>query len=127
VSSLILDSGALIALERQDREATARLKTARADGIRVATSPVAIAQAWRGSGVRNARLAVLLRGTAVPTIDRVVGRSAGELLGRARGHDVADALVVLVAAEGDAIMTSDPDDIRRLVDATGLRVRIIPC
>lgn len=37
-----------------------------------------------------------------------------------------DASVVLLARDGDDIYTSDPDDLRRLIEATGTYVELIP-
>jgi hypothetical protein len=51
-------------------------------------------------------------------MDEYVARSAGELCGAAGTSDVIDATVVITArGSGDTVLTSDPDDLRRL-DAT---------
>jgi hypothetical protein len=48
-------------------------------------------------------------------LDEQLARSCGELCGAARASDVIDASVVIVARERrDLIVTSDPDDLRRL-------------
>jgi hypothetical protein len=39
---------------------------------------------------------------------------------------VIDASVALLARDGDDIYTSDPEDMRRLVEATGTHVELIP-
>ncbi len=41
--------------------------------------------------------------------------------------DPIDAAVVLVSERGDRILTSDPEDIRRLAGHAGRRVAIIAC
>lgn len=47
--------------------------------------------------------------------DGMSARAAGQLCGATRTHDVIDAAVVLCArARGHAVLTSDPDDLRRL-------------
>jgi hypothetical protein len=56
-----------------------------------------------------------------------MGREAGALLAKARTDDPIDATVVLVARSGDRIVTSDPDDIGRLVSSSGKRVSIVRC
>jgi hypothetical protein len=86
-----------------------------------------VAQVWRGRGSRQANLAALLRGVEVRDIDEATGRSAGRLLGLAGTHDAVDASVVLLARSGDAILTSDPDNLRRLVEAAGTAARIVAC
>lgn len=41
--------------------------------------------------------------------------------------DAIDATVVLLAAPGDRILTSDPDDLTRLAEAAGNRAVIVAC
>jgi len=50
---------------------------------------------------------------------------AGELLGAAGGTDVVDALVALAARGADTVLTSDPADITRLLEARGQRARVV--
>ncbi len=53
--------------------------------------------------------------------------SACELCGRAGSTDVIDAAVVLLASDDDdQIVTSDADDIQRLVSDVGTHVDVIP-
>jgi hypothetical protein len=123
--ALVLDSGALIALERNDRAMWRRLKM----GLRAATVPVThggvIGQVWRGRGPRQARLAEALAGVDVRSLDHALGMAAGALLGVTGRQDVVDAALVLLAADGDRIATSDPEDIARLAAATGRHVEIV--
>jgi hypothetical protein len=59
----------------------------------------------------------LIRGptTVVPALDRLLAEAAGILCGRTRISDVVDASVVLVARRETAVVvTSDPNDLRRL-------------
>lgn len=58
-------------------------------------------------------------------IDAVLGRAAGELLARAKQDDVIDAALVLLANDGDQVITSDPDDIGPLARAADLDVELI--
>lgn len=55
------------------------------------------------------------------------GRDAGALLAAAGTADPIDATVVLLAAPGDRIITSDPHGITRLATAAGNRPVIITC
>ena len=48
------------------------------------------------------------------------------LLGRARRADVIDAALVLLARDGDLILTSDVDDLAVLAEAADLHVDIVP-
>jgi len=61
----------------------------------------------------------------VRPLDETLGRSAGQLLAVARRRDVIDAALVLLAQDGDHILTSDPDDIEPLARASGVHSEII--
>ncbi len=123
--SLILDAGALVAVERGDRFTTALL-SAELLGRRIPiTHGGVLGQVWRGGTGRQARLARLVPGIEIRAIDEALGRRAGILLARTRRSDVVDAALVLLAADGDSILTSDPDDIEPLAFAAGVHVDII--
>lgn len=120
---LTLDSGALIALERRDRRFTALWREHLLRGVRVTVPAPVVGQVWRGNSPLVARL---LAASEVEVFDEQLARGVGELLARARTADVVDAVVVLGAvARKDAVVTSDPDDIERLVLASGARVSIL--
>ncbi|CAJ59232.1 MULTISPECIES: hypothetical protein [Frankia] len=100
----------------------------RADlGIGLRSNAVVVAQVWRDHAGRQAALARLLRAVEVCTVDERTGRDAGVLLGRAGTSDVVDATVVLLARPGDRILTSDPKDITRLVQAGGVPAVVVRC
>jgi hypothetical protein len=123
--TLVLDSGALLAIARDDRPMWRRLKAARlADSIPVSHGGV-IGQAWRGAGPRQARLAIALRGIEVRALDAQLGRKSGELLAASGTRDVIDAALVVVAEDGDEIITSDPDDLALLAEGAGTHVEIV--
>jgi hypothetical protein len=52
-------------------------------------------------------------------------RAAGELLGASGTSDAVDALIVLVAAPGDQLLTSDPADLHTLVTHRAIPVTIV--
>lgn len=122
--TLVLDSGALIALERDDRAMWVRLKGALLAGEEPVTHGGVVGQVWRG-GPRQARLAKALNGIDVRALDGSLGRSCGLLLSAAGTSDVIDAATALLAADGDEIVTSDQDDLTTLVKATGRHVELI--
>ena len=126
MKALVLGAGALIAAERGDRSMLARLGAAHRHGIDLRTSAVVVGQVWR-DGRRQATLSRLLRSVDVRGLRREDGHAAGELLARASTSDVIDAACVLLATDGDAIVTSDPTDLRHLTDAAGLSIEIIAC
>jgi hypothetical protein len=124
--TLVLDSGALIALERNDRPTWRRLRQCLASGGIPVTHGGVLGQAWRGSGPRQALLALALDYVQVLPLDEPLGRRAGELLAQSRTADVIDAALVLLSDDGDEILTSDEDDLRMLVEHADRHVDLIP-
>ncbi|MGZ4103972.1 MAG: PIN domain-containing protein [Actinomycetota bacterium] len=113
MAGLTLDSGALIAAQRNERRIWNLLRETVAQGVVVSVPAAALAQVWRGSP--SARLAQVLGNSEVVPIDEVLAKRTGELLAVSKTSDVADASVVVTAARTSAtIVTSDPDDMRRL-------------
>jgi hypothetical protein len=123
--SLVFDAGALVAIERGDREVVALIKRElQAERVPLTHGGV-VGQVWRGGGGRQARVARLLPALDIAALDGAMGRRAGMLLGKARTADVIDAALVLLAADGDSVLTSDVEDIARLAVATGLDVDVV--
>jgi len=113
---LTLDAGALIAFDRNDRRTVALISRTIAHGQSLAVPAGVVGQAWR-DGRRQVRLTRLLGAAEVEVVslDDQAARDAGQLCGVRRTNDVIDASVVLCArARRHRIMTSDPDDLRRL-------------
>lgn len=125
MAAIVFDAGALIALERGDRRVGAMLAVAAKSGAEVRTSSTCVAQVWRNPA-RQARLARALTGFVECDLDTRVARDCGVLLARSETTDIADAAVSLLAGDGDTLLTSDPEDIKRLLDATGTRARVRP-
>jgi hypothetical protein len=78
VSALVLDAGAFIAVDRNDRSMIARLRVAQLRGHELRTSAIVIAQVWRSPGGKQAGVARLLRAVDVRPVDEKMGRDAGE-------------------------------------------------
>jgi predicted nucleic acid-binding protein len=127
LSAVVLDAGALVAVDRGDRAVVLLLRRAASRGDTLRTTGVVVAQAWRDPRGRQAELARLLRAVDVRPVDEQMGRAAGALLGRSGTSDAVDATVALVAEDGDRILTSDPRDIERLVRAAGTHALIVRC
>jgi hypothetical protein len=122
---LVLDSGALVALERNDRAMWRRFKAALlAEEIPVSHGGV-VGQVWRGRGPRQALLAKALASIEIRALDEALGRAAGELLARSASHDVIDAALVLLAEDGDQIVSSDRDDLEPLAAAASRDVELV--
>lgn len=122
---LVLDTGALIALDRNDRAMWRRLKAALLTGHVPLSHGGVVGQAWRGGGPRHALLSRALEGIDVRPLDHALGRAAGELLAAAKARDVIDAALVLLATDGDVVVTSDPEDIEPLALTSGRHVDIV--
>jgi predicted nucleic acid-binding protein len=122
--ALVLDSGALIALEKNDRAMWRRFKEALLSGEVPVTHGGVVGQAWRG-GAKQASLARALAAIDVRPLDDALGRAAGLLLADARRSDVIDAAIVLLAEDHDRIVTSDPRDIERLAAFAGRHVELV--
>jgi predicted nucleic acid-binding protein len=110
------DAGGLIALDRNDRHLVVLVARAAEVGARITIPATALAQAIRRPE-RQARLSRLLRQptTDVVPLDRVDATSVGRLLNASSTDDIVDAHVVVCARRaGQQVVTSDPDDVRRL-------------
>ena len=115
-TGIVLDAGALIALERGDQRMIALLQRALAQGRAFRVPAGAVGQVWRNGRVQ-VTLARFLRSIEVEIVplDEELARSCGELCGAAGVSDVIDASVVIIAKERrDLIVTSDRGDLRRL-------------
>lgn len=113
----VIDTGGLIAAERGSIFMSALVdEVERARGLLVVPAP-ALAQVWRG-GARQVLLARLLKLVVVEVEigSQASWQRAGELCGATRTSDVVDAAVIVCARErgARAVVTSDPDDLRRL-------------
>jgi len=127
VSALILDAGALVAVDRGNRAMIARLRAAQQHGLDLRSNAMVVAQVWRDRHGRQAGLAQMLRAVDVRAVSPDDGRRAGVLLGMTGTSDPVGATVVLLASPGDRIVTSDPHDLAALAEAAANRAVIIAC
>lgn len=127
MSVLILDAGALVAVDRGNRAMIARLRAAQQHGLDLRSNAMVVAQVWRDRHGRQAGLAQVLRAVDVRAVSPEDGRRAGVLLGMTGTSDAVDATVVLLASPGDRIVTSDPHDLAALAEAAANRAVIIAC
>jgi hypothetical protein len=124
--TIVLDAGALVAIERGDRDTIALIKRELLLQRTPTTHGAVVGQIWRGGSGRQARLSRLLPALDVAPLDESLGRRAGLLLGKARKSDVVDAALVLLAVDGDSVFTSDPEDILHLAMSARLDIDIVP-
>lgn len=116
MSGAVLDTGALIALERGDRQVVGLVAEARQTRATLTVPAGCVAQVWRDPR-RQARLATFLRGSNVDIValDADDARRIGLVLAAAGTTDVVDAHVAVCALRrGETVLTSDPEDIKTL-------------
>lgn len=114
--TLVLDTGALIAVEKAHRPTLIVLEAARRKGRELVVPAGVVAQAWR-DGQRQARLAQFLsaRGVGIEALTDTDARAAGVVCGRAGTADIVDASVVVAARRHHAtVVSSDRRDLEIL-------------
>lgn len=112
----VLDTGALIALERRDPRLVALVDEIVRRRLTAFVPAGVVARSWRGSA-RQRAIAKLLKakGLRVDALDEQNALQIGIRLGATGTDDVIDAHVALLAARvRGVVFTSDPDDIRAL-------------
>jgi hypothetical protein len=123
---VILDSGGVSAMAGGDPQARATLVRARREGRLIAIPAPVLVEVCTGKPdhARVDRVVNAVESVLDTTADRA--RQAGALRARTNVLDVVDAIVVAeaVAAMPAVIVTSDPADIRALVDAAGATRRV---
>jgi hypothetical protein len=115
----VLDSGALIALERSDERMTNLLKRTRAEQARLILPASVLAQTWRGGHGRQALVAALVNldpeRCLIAIVDSAAAKRIGLKIGESGHADVVDVHVALLAREHRAVVvTSDRDDLLRV-------------
>ena len=121
----VLDAGALVAVDRRDRTIGAQLRVLHQLGTPLRASSAVVGQVWR-DGCKQANLARVLAGVGIEPLSKDDGRRIGELLAQAGSSDVVDAHVALMTAPADLVLTSDPNDIRKLLRVRGIPARVQP-
>lgn len=129
--TFILDAGALIAVDRGNREVLSILKNAFKDGYLVQVPAGVIGQVWRSPDRQVLVARTLKRCDEVP-LDGPMARAAGQLCGWAGTSDVVDASVAIVVADAQQVdneivlLTSDTTDLRMLLsEVVSVGARIV--
>ena len=122
--NIIVDAGGLIAAERNNPHVTEFRRQVLT--VKWIVPTCVVAQVWR-DGRRQAQLARFLKTCDIVGLPRDAGKRLGKLLGASDTCDVVDATVVDLARERNAriIVTSDPDDMTKLVRAAKLSVELL--
>jgi hypothetical protein len=113
---VVLDAGALIAFEKNDRKVRTLIELAMMHGGVLHTTGGVVGQVWR-DGSRQVRLARLLGSglVHVQALDQEEAQATGAVCNKSGTRDVVDASVALLARRHRAaVVTSHPDDLRRI-------------
>ena len=124
MSNFVYDAAVLVAADRNERRSWAEHKARLELGfVPLVPAPV-VAQVSRSP--QQAQLRRFLAGCTVVALGEKDAHAAGGLLAKTGTADVVDAVVVIVALRNQAmILTGDPDDIKRLVRASGHQAVIV--
>jgi hypothetical protein len=124
MSTVLYDAAVLVAADRNERRAWAEHKARLELGVLPLVPAPVVAQVSRSP--QQAQLRRFLTGCAVVPLGETGAHEAGRLLGLTKTSDVVDAFVVTTALRQKAtILTSDPDDIKRLVRASGRETAVV--
>jgi len=124
MNGVTYDTGGLIAADRNDR----RMWALHAGFLALEVSPTVpspvLAEAWR-SGPRQASLSRFLALCTTEPLTEEQANAVGALAARAGHDDIVDVTVVEGAVRRrDAVVTSNPTHIRKIADATRVRLTV---
>ena len=119
----VLDAGTLVSVDRRNRMIGAQLRILQRQGIPIRVSSAVVGHVWR-DGRKQANLARVLAGVGIEALGTDDGKRIGELLALAGSADVVDAHVALMTAPADIVLTGDPGDIRKLLQAREVPARV---
>ena len=124
MSGVVYDAAVLVAADRNERRTWAEHRVRLELGVVPVVPAPVVAQVSRSP--QQAQLRRFLTGCVVVPLGETEAHEAGRLLGMTKTTDVVDAVVVTIAVRQKAIiLTSDPDDIRRLVRASGREAAVV--
>jgi predicted nucleic acid-binding protein len=124
MSAVVYDAAVLVAADRSERRVWAEHKVRLQLGVVPLVPAPVVVQVSRSP--LQAQLRRFLTGCVVVPLCETEAHEAGRLLGLTKTADVVDAVVVTTALRQKAtILTSDPDDIERLVGASGREIAVV--
>ncbi len=124
MSAVVYDAAVLVAADRNERRAWAEHKARLELGVVPLVPAPVLAQVSRSP--QQVQFRRFLTGCVVVPLGETEAHEAGRLLGITKTSDVVDAVVVTTALRQKAvILTSDPNDIARLVRASGRDVAVV--
>ena len=124
MSAVVYDAAVLVAADRNERRAWAEHKTRLELGVVPLVPAPVVVQVSQSP--QQAQLRRFLTGCVVVPLGETEAHEAGRLLGMTKTSDIVDAVVVTTALRQKAtILTSEPDDIQRLIMASGREVAVV--
>jgi predicted nucleic acid-binding protein len=124
MSAFVYDAAVLVGADRNERRAWAEHKVRLELGLVPLVAAPVVAQVSRSP--QQAQLRRFLASCFVVPLGESDAHEAGRLLAKAKTADVVDAVVVTVALRNNAvILTSDREDMERLVRASGREAVVI--
>src|ERR1700688_4187679 len=123
MSTVVYDAAVLVAADRNERRAWAEHKARLELGVLPLVPAPVVVQVSRSP--QQAQLRRFLTGCVVVPLGETEAHQAGRLLGITKTSDVIHAVFVTTALRQKAtLLTSDPEDIERLVRASGRSVAV---
>jgi predicted nucleic acid-binding protein len=116
---IILDSGAIIASERNDPTFAAIIKAARAKRTPILVPAAVVAETWRGPSTHPRAAHLFGSIDSFPALDERSARQVGALLEISQTSAIVDGNVVAIAValRPATIVTSDVHDITHLLQS----------
>ena len=124
MNTIVLDAGALIAVERRNRRMLNVLERAAIHDWTIVVPAAVIAETWRGATTHPAIARLLKAVHRIAALDQHAAKRIGSLLaatGLSAGAHVVDAALESAPC---VIATSDPTDLQRIIAATHPAKRI---
>ncbi len=114
--SLVLDSGAVTALGRRDRQTAARIAALRERGLWPPILPTTVLiDSLTGNRVRDVLANRTVQMSLIHPLEEPLARRAAQLRGRARAGSAVEASVVATAELFEVrVITANPHDLARL-------------
>jgi predicted nucleic acid-binding protein len=119
---IVLDSGAIIASERNDPTIAAVLNAARKNRTTIVVPSTVVAETWRGPSTHPRTGQLFGSVNAFPELNEQTAKAVGALLAKSKTAAVIDGSVVSIAIATlpATIVTSDVHDITHLLKSAGV-------
>ena len=119
---IVLDSGAIIASERNDPTIATVLNAARKNRTTIVVPSTVVAETWRGPSTHPRTGQLFGSVSAFPELNEQTAKALGALLAKSKTAPIVDGSVVSIAIASlpATIVTSDVHDITHLLKSVGV-------